>query len=189
VKDKARLDERRMEAQSEEQKEWGTRPRGPVPLYWKLDIPGVSKTLTRRGILPANLTPAENPHITLLYFGGTFVDEVAAKRSGVSLEQFQGMREALEALEGEEFEVRMLRIVVEDSVACAVVSLPPVLPCSNKVPHITLGTKSGVPPRYANEVLEEMQAGRKEGINVIELQNPRPLKGRVALEHSEPDSM
>merc|ERR1711933_195221 len=101
---------------------------------------------------------------------------------------FQGMREALEAFEGEEFEVRMLRVIVEDSVAVAVVSLPPVLPCCNKIPHVTLGTKQGVTPRYANEVLEEMQAGRKEGINVIELHNPRPLRGRVALEYSTPDA-
>jgi len=161
---------------------------GPRPLYWKLDLPGISKTLTQKGLLPAGLVPAENPHTTLLYFGGTSADDVAAKRSGISLDQFRGMREALEAFEGEEFEVRILRIIVEDSVACAVVSLPPVLPCCNKVPHVTLGTKPGVAPRYANEVLEELQAGRKEGINVIELPNPRPLRGRVMLEYSKTDA-
>jgi len=189
VKDKARLDEKRREAADEEREEQKTAKwSGPRPLYWKLDLPGISKTLTQKGLLPAGLVPAENPHTTLLYFGGTSADDVAAKRSGISLDQFRGMREALEAFEGEEFEVRILRIIVEDSVACAVVSLPPVLPCCNKVPHVTLGTKPGVAPRYANEVLEELQAGRKEGINVIELPNPRPLRGRVMLEYSKTDA-
>merc|ERR1740139_1493257 len=102
------------------------------------------------------------------------------------LERLQGMREAFEALDGEEVEVRMTRIVIEERVACAVVSLPPILPCSSTVPHITLGTKMGVPPRYANELLEEVQAGRTEGITTIDLPAPRPLRGVVSLHYAIP---
>mmetsp|Transcript_48808 Transcript_48808/g.113137 ORF Transcript_48808/g.113137 Transcript_48808/m.113137 type:complete len:97 (+) Transcript_48808:665-955(+) len=94
------------------------------------------------------------------------------------------MREALEALQGEVFEIRMTEIVIEENVACAKVSLPPIVPCANKVPHVTLGTKVGVPARYANEVLEEVQAGRTEGVTSILLPTPRPLRGRLMLEYS-----
>jgi len=159
-------------------------PAAAVPLYWKIDLPEVSKVLMQRGILPAEFTPIERPHTTLLYVGGEGDDATVAKRNSLPVEQFQAMRDALEALQGEEFEVKMTEIVIEEHVACAVVSLPPILPCSNKVPHVTLGTKPGVAPRYANELLEEVRAGRREGLTSIPLPTPRPLKGRVALEYS-----
>lgn len=163
-------------------------PREQVPLYWKIDLPEVSKVLTQRGILPSSFTPVEHPHTTLLYLGGADGDDAqAAKKAGLSAEQFTGMREALEALQGEEFEVKMMEIVIEENVACAIISLPPIVPCANKVPHVTLGTKPGVPPRYANEVLEEVKAGRKDGVTSIQLPTPRPLRGRVTLEFSAGD--
>merc|ERR1712048_1398450 len=140
---------------------------------------------TQRGILPSNFTPVEAPHTTLLYPGGDGDDSTLAKRAGLSVEQFQAMQDALEALQGEEFEVKMTEIVIEESVACAIVSLPPILPCANKVPHVTLGTKPGVAKRYVNEVLTELRAGRKEGITSIKLPTPRPLKGKVSLEYSQ----
>lgn len=152
-----------------------------VPLYYKIDLPEVSKVLTQRGILPTTFTPVEDPHATLLYLGNGD-DALAAQKAGISIEQFSGMREALEALQGEEFEVKMMEIVIEENVAVAVVSLPPIVPCANKVPHVTLGTKPGVPPRYANEILEEVKQGRKEGVTSIPLPTPRPFKGRISLE-------
>jgi len=158
---------------------------GPVPVYWKIDLPEVKQVLGKRNILPEHFSVTEHPHVTLLYLGG-LGDEAAAKRNEMPLEQLQGMREALEALNGEEFEVRMTKIVIEERVACAVVSLPPILPCSSSVPHVTLGTKVGVPPRFANELLEEVQAGRTDGLTVIELPAPRPLKGTISLHYSAP---
>jgi len=77
------------------------------PLYWKIELPEVSKVLTQRGILPSNFIPVENPHTTLLYLGGEGDDATFAKRAGVSVEQFQAMQDALEALQGEVFEVKM----------------------------------------------------------------------------------
>lgn len=160
----------------------------PIPLYWKIDLPEVSKVLsTSRGLLPASQTPVEHPHATLLYLGGDD-DKTASKRTGLGVEQFKAMREALEALQEEEFEVRMTEIVVEESVACAVIELPPIVPCANKVPHVTLGTKPGVVGRYANDVLEEVKAGRREGITVIPLPTPRPLRGTLRIEYSKPTS-
>merc|ERR1712154_606007 len=88
--------------------------------------------------------------------------------------------------QGEEFEVRMIEIVIEENVACAVVQLPPIVPCANRVPHVTLGTKPGIPPRFANEVLREVKEGRTEGVTSIQLPTPRPLKGKLTLEYSEP---
>lgn len=155
----------------------------PQPLYWKLEVPEVTQVLLKRSILPEHFLITERPHVTLLYIGAQGDDE-AAKRSELTPEAFAGMREALEALDGEEFEVRMTRIIIEERVACAVVSLPPILPCSNSIAHITLGTKMGVPPRFANELLEEMSAGRTEGITTIDLPAPRPLTGKVAMHYS-----
>lgn len=154
-----------------------------MPLYWKIDLPEVKQVLEKRNILPDHFIITEHPHVTLLYLGA-LDDLAAAKRNEMPLEQLQGMREALEALDGEEVEVRMTRIVIEERVACAVVSLPPILPCTSTVPHITLGTKMGIPGRYANELLEEVQAGRTEGITTIDLPAPRPLKGIVSLHYS-----
>lgn len=156
-----------------------------VPLYWKIDLPEVTKVLSQRGILPSNFVPVTDPHTTLLYLGGESDDARAAERAGVaSVEQYVAMREALEALQGEEFEVKMTEIVIEENVACAIVGLPPIVPCANKVPHVTLGTMPGVGARHANEVLQEVRAGRREGITSIPLPTPRPLKGRVALQYS-----
>jgi len=178
VREKEKLDEK---TQPELQQARSSSSGVPLPLYWKLELPEVSHVLAQKGLLPEKFTPVENPHATLLYMGGVGSEDQAAKKAGVSREQFKGMREALEGLDGQEFEVKMVRIVFEESVVSAVVSLPAFLPCINKVPHVTLGTRHGVPPRYANEVLEEMAAGRKEGLTVVELPAPRPLKGRVSL--------
>lgn len=158
---------------------------GPVPLFWKIDLPEVSRILTK-GLLPATQSPVDHPHATLLYLGGESDDTAAAKKAALPLEQFKAMREALESLQGEEFEVRMTQIVVEQSVACAVVELPPIVPCCNKIPHVTLGTRLGVPGRHANEVLEDVKAGRRDGITVIPLPTPRALRGRLLIEYSRP---
>merc|ERR1712070_920687 len=110
--------------------------------------------------------------------GGDGTDAQKAQRANLSVEQFTGMREALEALQGEEFEVSLTEIVMDENVACAVVTLPPILPCQNKVPHVTLGLRPGVPARHANEILEEVKNGRREGLNRVELPKPRPFKGK-----------
>uniref|UniRef100_A0A7S4QN42 tRNA ligase phosphodiesterase domain-containing protein n=1 Tax=Alexandrium monilatum TaxID=311494 RepID=A0A7S4QN42_9DINO len=155
-----------------------------APLYWKIDLPGVSKVFAQRGILPAERTPVEHPHATLLYIGGSSDDHQAASLSNLPLEQFRSMRKALEALQGSTVEVRITEVVVEESVACARVSLPPGVPCANEVPHVTLWTKVGVPARYSNEVLEELKAGRTEGITRVPLPVPKCFKGKITIEHA-----
>merc|ERR1711865_397132 len=120
-------------------------------------------------MLPAGIVPVERHHVTLLYLGGDGSDSQKAQRAGLSDEQFAGMCEALEALQDEEFEVSITEIVMDENVACAVVTLPPIIPCSNKVAHITLGLRPGVPARAANEVLQEVKEGRREGVNCVKL--------------------
>jgi len=155
----------------------------PVPLYWKIDLPEVAKVLTQRGILPGHFCAVEHPHTTLLYIGGTD-DSRAAELSGLPLDRFRAMRSELEVQRGEELEVFITEIVIEENVACAKILLPASVPCVNTVPHVTLGTKRGVPARYANEVLEEVQAGRTEGVTSIKLPTPKKLTGTIALESS-----
>eukprot|EP00929_Paragymnodinium_shiwhaense_P107888 TRINITY_DN74230_c0_g1_i1.p1 TRINITY_DN74230_c0_g1~~TRINITY_DN74230_c0_g1_i1.p1 ORF type:complete len:577 (+),score=138.64 TRINITY_DN74230_c0_g1_i1:75-1733(+) len=162
-----------------------TMPASDKPLYWKIDLPDVSKVLAQRGILPGNFVPVEKPHVTLLYIGlGDTAD--GAKRSGMSVEKFESYLQALDGLKGLEFDVKMTEIVIEEHVAIARVQLPPTVPCANREPHVTLGTVPGVAPRYANEVLEDLKAGRKEGVTCIQLPVPRPLKGRVGLHYATP---
>jgi len=155
----------------------------PIPLYWKIDLPEIAKVLAQRGILPGHFCAVEHPHTTLLYVGGTD-DTRAAELSGLPVDRFRAMRSELEVQRGEELEVCITEIVIEENVACAKVLLPASVPCVNTVPHVTLGTKRGVPARYANEVLEEVQAGRTEGITSIKLPTPKRLTGRIALESS-----
>lgn len=158
----------------------------PKPLYWKIELPEVSKVLSQKGILPAHFVRVANPHTTLLYLGDGAEKAPALQRLGLSVEQFNDMHKALEALQGKEVEVRVMQIVLEECIACAVVSLPAMVPCANKVPHVTLGMKEGTPPAFANEFLEEVKAGRREGVTTIDLPTPRPLKGTVSLQYSEP---
>jgi len=89
-----------------------------LPLYWKIDLPEVSKVLTQRGILPSTFTPVKHPHTTLLWLGGVSDEQRAAELSNLPVEQFMAMQEALEALQGEDFEVKMTQIVIEENVAC-----------------------------------------------------------------------
>ena len=78
----------------------------------------------------------------------------------------------------------MTEIVIEENMACALVQLPDCVPCGSKVPHLTLGTRRGVPARHANDVLEEMMQGRSEGLTRIKLPKPKELSGVLDLETS-----
>eukprot|EP00933_Yihiella_yeosuensis_P033022 TRINITY_DN26723_c0_g1_i2.p1 TRINITY_DN26723_c0_g1~~TRINITY_DN26723_c0_g1_i2.p1 ORF type:complete len:597 (-),score=147.27 TRINITY_DN26723_c0_g1_i2:133-1923(-) len=149
---------------------------------WKFCVPEVSQVLTQRGILPESFEPSGDPHVVLLKLLPDGNDEASAKMLGLQAEQLQAMCEALEALSGEDFEARMTKIIIEETVALAMMSLPPILPCANKAPHVILGTRKGVTHRNTEEILEDVKAGKLEGLTCIQLPTPRPLKGRVALE-------
>lgn len=156
----------------------------PVPLYWKVDLPEVSKMLAKPGKLLASHAPVEHPHVTLLYIGGKTDDSQAAQSAGLPLSQFVAMRQKLEALRDTMMEVQITEVVIEENVICAMVSLPANLPCANEVPHITLGTKAGVPARYAHQVLQEIKGGRKDGVTTVPLPAPKRMRGRVMLQTS-----
>lgn len=155
-----------------------------APLYWQLEVPEVAEAVRQRGGLPNRLEPVADPHVTLLFLGGA-PDAPAARRAEVDPKQFRANRLALEALDGKEVQVKLTRIVIEECVACAVVELPPGLPCLARVPHVTLGVRSGVPPKHSNDVLEDVAAGRTEGVMVVDLP-PRLLKARVSLVRASP---
>jgi len=175
----AKLAAKQGEAQSRRPK---PQDGGSVPLYWKVDLPGMRQVLARPGMLPENLVIVEHPHITLLYLGGSGHDAAIARKTDLPVERVKACRETLATLQGKEVAVNMIQIIIEDRVAVAVVSLPPDVPCGSQVAHVTLATKQGVPPRYANEVLEDVQAGRTEGIVKIDLP-PKVLKGKVLLHY------
>lgn len=162
-------------------------PSDAAPLYWKIDLPGVSKVLAQRGILPEHHVPVEHPHATLLYLGGAHDDKEAAVWSGISVDELCAMRKALEAVRGKAVEIKMTEVVVDKNVACAKLSLPPEVPCANAVPHVTFGTRFGVPARYSNTVLENLKAGLSDGVTTLTLPMPKTLKGTVTLQCASPD--
>lgn len=164
----------------------GGSPAATAISVWKIDLPEVAGVVTQRGILPTTFVPMEHTHCVLLRVNadGTAIPDEAGDSGAplLSAERVAAMRDALEALEGEEIEVRMTEIVIEESVACAIVELPPIVPCAFKVPHVTLGTKMGVSPGVAARLLEEVRGGRTGGVTCIKLPKPRPLSGRLVFE-------
>ncbi|CAE7306389.1 ODA11 [Symbiodinium necroappetens] len=160
------------------------RPEPPQPLFWRIDMPDVLKVLSQRGVLPRNFLPVVRPHVTLLYIGGEGSEERAAARAGLSTSEFQVAKHTLEKLRGSTVAIKMTEIIIEENVACAFVDLPKSIPCGSKVPHLTLGTRQGVPARHANDILEEVREGRQEGITRIRLPKPKELRGVLDLETS-----
>lgn len=160
------------------------RPEPPQPLFWRIDMPDVLKVLSQRGVLPRNFLPVVRPHVTLLYIGGEGSEERAAARAGLSTSEFQAAKHTLEKLRGSTVAIKMTEIIIEENVACAFVDLPKSIPCGSKVPHLTLGTRQGVPARHANDILEEVREGRQEGITRIRLPKPKELRGVLDLETS-----
>ncbi|CAE7508163.1 ODA11 [Symbiodinium sp. CCMP2592] len=161
-----------------------SRTEPPQPLFWRIDMPDVLKVLSQRGVLPRNFLPVVRPHVTLLYIGGEGSEERAAARAGLSTSEFQAAKQTLEKLRGCTVAIKMTEIIIEENVACAFVDLPKSIPCGSKVPHLTLGTRQGVPARHANDILEEVREGRKEGITRIRLPKPKELRGVLDLETS-----
>jgi len=183
--DKAQAQEM-VRAEQQKQSKPTRTDEGPVPLLWKINLPEVSGVLSQRGILPASFIPVEKPHSVVLRLDA--VEKGIMPEASFSAERLTAMREALEALQGEDLELRMTEIVIEESVACAVIELPPIVPCSAKVPHVTLGTKPGVSVDSAGALLERVKAGNVTGVTCIQLPKPRPLTGRLMLEYSSPGS-
>merc|ERR1711957_478622 len=112
-------DASRTETPPQKTEDWTQRP---VPLYWKIDLPGMAKVLAQKGMIPSSFTTVDHPHATLLYVGGSEDDRRAAELSNLPVDQFQAMRDALKSLQGEEFEVKLVEIIIEENVICALIS-------------------------------------------------------------------
>eukprot|EP00971_Amphidinium_carterae_P002123 41900-Amphidinium_carterae.1 len=93
------------------------------------------------------------------------------------------MQDALDGLLGGRFEVTLTEVVVGGDVACALLQLPPMLPCANKLPHVTLGVKVGAGQAQAAWFLQAVEAGLREGVSRRKLDVPVPVSGIVALEY------
>jgi len=148
-------------------------------LFWQLDATEIADALSSPDALPARYERIDDPHVTLLYVGGGSIEASAAK-SGISPKRFTALCENLERIKGTEVVVTVNRIIFEDNIAVAEVSLPSGVPCSSRVPHVTLGTRNGVPPRYSNDVLAEVAEGRREGITIVEMPG-RSFRATVSL--------
>eukprot|EP00913_Durusdinium_trenchii_P033144 g31029.t1 len=92
---------------------------------WRFDIPEVRQVLMEKSILPSGFETASHTMVDLL----TLPDE----NEGAAKEKLEAMIDALEALHGESLEVRMTKIFISETTACALVALPPVLADMGKV--------------------------------------------------------
>lgn len=138
---------------------------------WRFDIPEVRQVLMEKSILPSGFETASHTMVDLL----TLPDE----NEGAAKEKLEAMIDALEALHGESLEVRMTKIFISETTACALVALPPVLADMGKVPHVFLGKRRGATAASIEELLKEAEDGK---VTCIPVQDPRPMTGRVVLE-------
>mmetsp|Transcript_26027 Transcript_26027/g.69580 ORF Transcript_26027/g.69580 Transcript_26027/m.69580 type:complete len:212 (-) Transcript_26027:76-711(-) len=143
---------------------WGP-PLPPAPL-WRLELPEVSKVLVQ-GVLPTSLAPTCRPCAVLL----------RPERDGGR--RCEEMEEALRGLEGQEVEVLMSQIVIDELAACAVIQLPAHVPCASEVPHVLLGAQAGTSAAYAERMLLQARAGSRTGAKSIPLPRTRRLKGTL----------
>lgn len=157
-------------------------------VIWKIDLPEVKAVLSQKGMLPASIVPREKPHAVLLQLNadGTLKQVTGQNVANVNADKVSSLTEALEALEGEEIQVRMTEIVIEESVACGIIDLPGIVPCCVKYPHVLLGAKAGVADDNALELLTRVKEGYCPGATTLEMPKPRPLVGRLVKETCPP---
>ncbi|CAE7570878.1 unnamed protein product [Symbiodinium natans] len=155
--------------------------------FWKFDLPEVRRVLVNFPILPQTFTPAESTFIKLLQLPADGDMERSAQEQGLEKQTMEAMQDALEALRGETFEVKMTRILISETVALALVALPPVVPSANKVPHVVFGMRPGAPEWSVESMLEKVEAEKdstgKKTVTCTELPTPRPVKGQIQLHH------
>eukprot|EP00438_Fugacium_kawagutii_P018633 Skav224579 [mRNA] locus=scaffold246:204604:205029:- [translate_table: standard] len=104
--------------------------------------------------------------------------EAAAKEQGLEVDALEAMKDALEALQGETFEVRMTRIIISATAVCALVALPPVVPHVGKVPHVILARLRGASAVPVEDLLGQAEADPKS-IICIDLPDSKVLRGRL----------
>eukprot|EP00435_Cladocopium_sp_Y103_P042083 s99_g11.t1 len=145
---------------------------------WRFDLPEVKQVLLQRGSLPACFEMRADTVVELLKLPADGDMERAAKEQGLEVDALEAMTDALEALQGETFEVRMTKIVISETMACALVALPPVVPHVGKVPHVILGSRPGVPLASVEDLLKQAEA-KGSSVTCVDLPGSRPLSGRL----------
>lgn len=152
----------------------------PHRQHWKLSVPEVLE-MVNKNILPRNFTAVKSPEVFLLQPGALPDDARDACQLGIAVDTYVAMRDAMEAMRGDEFEVTLTEMIVAEEFVCARVALPPVVPCHHKVPHIILGIKAGAKVRRGHVVklLKELKAGSKKRVTVIPMAKSRTMKGRL----------
>lgn len=145
---------------------------------WRFDLPEVKQVLLQRGSLPACFDIRADTVVELLKLPADGDMERTAKEQGLEVDALEAMTDALEALQGETFEVRMTKIVISETMACALVALPPVVPHVGKVPHVILGSRQGVPLASVEDLLKQAEA-KGSSVTCVDLPGSRPLLGRL----------
>lgn len=132
--------------------------------------------------LPAasHLEKIEEPHVTLLFFGGRD-EKKAAQKAGRSLAEFADMNSTLSAREGELVSFTAHTVFVHPEVVFVSVSLPTDLPCDNQQPYVKLRASPSADGSIVRSILE-----RGLFVKGIPLPEPVLLSGRIEMETGEP---
>lgn len=151
-----------------------------LPAYWAICF---EETIRSRELweqlcrgMPKYFKHVGDKHITLLYAGLAPTDELAAKKSQLSVHEFLRCRLECERWSGREVEVTLTHYVQDADAACVAVSLPEGLVCASGHPHITLAHSPQVGPAHSNLLLKRSSASSKaSGLVQRALGPPLPL--------------
>jgi len=123
-----------------------------VPLFWKLAISDIGELADLK---QAGLEPVTPSHVTLLYIGGKVSNAKLASLNATSEEVCLKVQQALEQLQGQEFEFVVPRVLQHDEMIVAEVSLPAEVPCAKARPHLTLCRSPTVAPVFAQSLMDD----------------------------------
>lgn len=156
-----------------------------VNLFWKLAVEDLGALGHLQ--LPAEaqqLKEIEEPHITLLYFGGRD-EKKAARKEGISLMEFEHMNLVLATRQGEQVSFAANGVVVHPAVVFATVSLPSDLPCSNSQPFLKLRASPEASGSIVRTLLEHSPC-LTGSETALKLPGPVVLSGRIEMETASP---
>ncbi|CAE7315220.1 ODA11 [Symbiodinium natans] len=160
-----------------------------VNLFWKLSVPDLGRLEDIQLPPAAQLLPkVEEPHVTLLFFGGRD-EKKAAQKACLPLEQFQNMNSILADLEGESVCFSAHAIFIHPQVVFASVSLPDDLPCDGDHPNIKFRVSPSADGSIVRSILQQLQRVQENGlVRRIDLDPPISLMGTVEMETGAPRS-
>lgn len=130
----------------------------PSVIFYELELDETTRAAVRELWAPLadgapELRSSPGLHITLLYLGGRSDQQIASKYPHLQGADIACMREYLANCCGKEVKFEVEAVAWDGRIAAAQIAPLPAELCANRIPHITLALKTGVPPSMSNEIL------------------------------------